>query len=230
MKHSFSVTEALQFGFRETVDHFILFFEVIATGLLVEFVRFGGIVLIIALNFVQSFGFDQPGFAITKETLATLFSVKVVTVTFLVYLLFKLVISAYSLGFTKITLEIYDRDKSSYAVLYSCINLVIKHVIASLLYITLVGVGLLFFVIPGIYFWIKFYFYQHAIADKGYGPLEAFRYSAELTENNKLHLAGLFAVLYILTGAATALYGIGLLIMVPMSLLAGTYAYRSLQK
>jgi uncharacterized membrane protein len=87
---------------------------------------------------------------------------------------------------------------------------------------------LLFFIIPGLYALITFWFYQQAIVDKQLGPIDALNYSRTLTKNSRLHLFGFFIVTILIMSVSSACFGIGLFIGLPVIILANIYVYRKL--
>ena len=104
------------------------------------------------------------------------------------------------------------------------------YVLGSLLYILIVFVGTLLLIVPGVVWSIKYQYYVHLIVDKGLGPVAALKRSGVITKGYKwtlflflLALAGINIV-----GALVLL--VGLLVTVPVSLLAIVYAYRWLER
>ncbi|AZR73372.1 hypothetical protein BBF96_08240 [Anoxybacter fermentans] len=86
------------------------------------------------------------------------------------------------------------------------------------------------FVIPGIIWWIKFRFFSYFIVDKGFGPIKALKKSSEITRDVKLDLF-LFEVLLRFINVVGALcLVVGLVITVPVTLVANAYVYRELLK
>ncbi len=71
----------------------------------------------------------------------------------------------------------------------------------------------LLFIVPGIYFSLKFFFTLYAVVDRKAGPIQALRISSRLTRGEKWELVGFYAALFV-----AAL--IPLLVTVPFILLA----------
>lgn len=220
----FSIEQALRFGWQMTLDHIILFLCVILTGFLVNVIRFGGIILVIGAQVLTELAFVRP----TMHEISTALGMRLIIGAIIVFLLFKLVDSMYAMGTTRICLEMYDSGKSNYAELFSCMHLVFNHIIASLLYVTLVSFGFLLLVIPGFIWAIKYWFYQHAIVDKQMGPLEALSFSGQITKGQKGQLAIFLGILWSLNIIAGWAFGIGLIITLPLSFLAQAFVYRKL--
>ena len=133
------------------------------------------------------------------------------------------------LGLTRIALNFASGDETSLAMLFGQGDKLLRALGAGILYYLMVGVGLLLLVVPGVYLALRFVMYQEAIVDRNMGIMEAFRYSSELTKNNKWSLFGLavLSILVCLAGAIALL--IGLIYAIPVVTIGFALAYRSLQ-
>jgi len=98
------------------------------------------------------------------------------------------------IGWMKIALTFVDGGKPTYADLFKHWNLFLKYFGVSLLYALIVMGGTLLFVIPGMYWSLKFYFAPFLVIDKGMGPIEALKESARLTDGVKWDLFGFMMV------------------------------------
>lgn len=91
-------------------------------------------------------------------------------------------------------------------------------------------VGFCLLVIPGIYWSIRLYMFPWVLVDKDVGPFEAMRQSWEMTRGSCWN----FFLLALLLGAVNILGMIallfGLLITVPLSIVAIGYVYRRLEE
>lgn len=108
-------------------------------------------------------------------------------------------------------------------------RLFVNYLLASFLMAVIVGIGLLLLVIPGIYLAIRLQFYKFLIVDKeDIGPWMAIKESWRMTDGHswKLFLFMLLIILINLVGAV--LLGIGLLVSIPVSLIAYAVLYRQL--
>lgn len=134
------------------------------------------------------------------------------------------------MGLLKMTLRFVDGDKGELADLFSTFPLILKFLIASIAVGAVVMVGFCLLIIPGIYLSIRLYMFPWVLIDKDVGPFEAMRQSWEMTRGscwNLFLLALLLGVINIL--GMIALF-IGLLITVPLSIVAVGYAYRRLEE
>lgn len=132
------------------------------------------------------------------------------------------VISMIIAGATQIGLDFYDKRESTISQLWNVdsskpLNLLI----AALLYVIMVSVGLLFFVIPGIYLAVKFWFFTQIIVDKNLGPIAALKESGRITQSRLLEVF----ILLILTGLVGLIPFVGQI----LSLLCSCYLYRQLE-
>ena len=142
-----------------------------------------------------------------------------------------MVISALvSLGVIRILLNIHDNVEATIEQLFTSYPLLLKYIVANLLYNILVVVGLIALIVPGIIFAIRLEFYGFFIVDEKCGIIESFSRSWELTQGiaNKLFLFNIIATIII--GIGALLLGIGLLVAVPVVMLAMTFIYRKIKK
>jgi hypothetical protein len=96
---------------------------------------------------------------------------------------------------------------------------------ASILYGLMVAVGLLFFIVPGIYLATRFMFYQTAIVDKDLGVIDSLKYSSELTRNNKWSIIGLSIINCFIVLAGVIALLVGLIWAIPVAWLSLLVAY-----
>ncbi|MBP6942689.1 MAG: DUF975 family protein [Candidatus Buchananbacteria bacterium] len=107
--------------------------------------------------------------------------------------------------------------------------LLVRFFAAQLVAGILIVIGFVLLIVPGVYLALRFMFAPYAIVDKNLGPIEALKYSGELTKGIKWQLLGysIVAILIILLGAIALL--VGLLVAVPVVMFASVHIYRKLQ-
>lgn len=131
-------------------------------------------------------------------------------------------------NFLVITIRLFDDAKPAWRDLFVWREETIPYVGASILYVLIVCLGLIAFIIPGIYFSVKYSFYGFLIADKKMGAFDALKASGQMTDGVKWLLIGFgFASAGVVLLGALAL-GVGLLIALPVISLALVAVYRSL--
>lgn len=105
-----------------------------------------------------------------------------------------------------------------------------KYVGVSVLTTLAIGLGLILLVVPGIIVALMVMFSCYLVIDRQLGPIEAMKESRRITKG---HLMELFLLALALIGinilGFIALF-VGLLVSIPVSMLAFVYAYRSLSR
>ena len=114
--------------------------------------------------------------------------------------------------------------------LYNKLYLFPSYFIATLLYWLIVSLGLILLIIPGIYLAISLQFYPYLILDQNItNPFKALKQCFKLTQNYRLTILLLNLTLFILIILGALSFVIGLLITVPINLVALAYTYKFLQ-
>lgn len=137
------------------------------------------------------------------------------------------------LGSTRIYLNLASGKPASLLMLFKEGSKLVRTIGAVILFASMVTLGLMLFILPGIYIALRFGFFMIAIVDRNMGVLESLAYSSRITTRNRFHLFGLFGMslcvvfAIMLFGAVAAL--IGATIVMPAIALAHVTAYRWLQ-
>lgn len=194
-----SKKEALSFGWRKTGKHAAFLLPV--------------------MLFLLSISFADEIIQIFLENELLIFSLSAIISIFSIFL---------TMGLINIALIIYDGKKPQFNDLFSCYSLFFRFFVASILYLLIVAGGFILLIIPGIIWGLQFYFVECLVIDKKMGPIEALKKSLEITRGNRANLL-LFLLLLVLINIIgfIALF-VGLLVTMPVSLLATTFFYRKL--
>lgn len=198
----FSKEQALRFGWDRMKDNLGFF-----------------IVYLLILFFIQGFlGFFSSMFAERIPSLSLIFSlgswiVSIVSAIFVV----------------KIGLRLYDNEKIvSYDFLSFSTALFFKFLLGYVLYTILVVIGFFLLVVPGVYLAIKYQYVQYLIIEKNMDVIDAFKESGKMTDGHKWNLF-LLALLFLIIAALGAMaLGIGLLVAIPIIMVAQAYVYKKL--
>lgn len=102
--------------------------------------------------------------------------------------------------------------------------------ITSMLAGIVVALGFVALVLPGVWLLLAFGFAGFLVIDQRLSPGAALRESARLTRGRKAELFGLAAVFFLLNIGGALLFGVGLLLTVPMSFIASARVFRRLQE
>lgn len=200
-KLSFSKKEAIAFGF-EVAKKNISFF----VSLLV-------IVAIVYLG-LQFFQIALNG---QRNALAS----------FLYAVIFWLVNVVISMGVIRISLRFVDGRTPKLSDVFRT-NSVLSFILVSVVRSFIVLVGILLLIVPGIIWSIKLQYAGYLVVDKGMGTVDALNKSWEITKGVKLNLFlfGIILVLINILGFLAIL--VGLIITVPLSMVANAFVYRRL--
>jgi uncharacterized membrane protein len=101
----------------------------------------------------------------------------------------------------------------------------IQYFVTSLVVGLLIGIGFILLIVPGIYLALKYGFAMLLTIDEGLGVGAAMERSSKMTEGRKMNLLGFMVVSLIINIVGAMLLGLGLLITIPVTMLAYTILY-----
>lgn len=138
----------------------------------------------------------------------------------------------FSLGLIRVALMFVDGRKATFDDLFSPFSweLILNYFIGVVLYVLLVILGLIFFIIPGIYFAVTYSFYSYFIVDKNADPLNALSLSSKATQGVKMDLLALWIILGLINFVGLLAFFIGLFWTLPTTMVASAYVYRKLSE
>jgi len=150
----------------------------------------------------------------------------------LLSLVFVVIFLVIQLGAYNMILKIVDGKKATIQDLYTYSNIamkVLRNIVAGFIVGIAVAVGLVFFIIPGIYIAVRSMFFTYYIVDKDAGIVDSIKMSWDLTKNGVLNLF-LLAILFIIINFIGAILIVGLAVTLPLTFLATAILYRKFQK
>ncbi|GAB6090508.1 DUF975 family protein [Spirochaeta dissipatitropha] len=133
-----------------------------------------------------------------------------------------------SIGITKIALKFLDGETPEFADLYQHYDLFLPVFLVSLLYGVIVGLGFVLLIIPGIILMLMLFMCDYLVIDQKIEPITALKTSAAMTRGHKGNLFLFTIILVLLNIAGFLALGIGLLVTMPVSVLASIHIYREL--
>jgi uncharacterized membrane protein len=116
--------------------------------------------------------------------------------------------SAVEIALLRIALSFYDHMGLESSDLLRALAAMPSYLISSALFLLMVSLGLAFFVLPGIYLFLKYQFYGYFIADRRQGPFSALKQSARITDGLKRRLMAFWFISYTIVLAITSLLAI----------------------
>lgn len=134
-----------------------------------------------------------------------------------------------SMGVIKITLEFVNGKKPKLSdLLYT--KSILNYFIVTLVRSIIVLVGFVFLIVPGIILSIKLQFASYLVVDKNKGVVEALKGSWEMTKGVKWNLFLFWLTLGLINVLGLLALVVGLVVTVPLSMVATAYVYRKLSK
>ncbi len=196
--------QPIRFGWNTLMDN-LQFFVIlmIIVGVLYSLPGF-----IIASAFSISGGNSQSG-SLEMLTLAIL---PLAIVSMVIYMVIEL-------GLLRIGLNFRDGKTSDFKNLFESYQLILNYLIASIIYGLMVALGLVLFIVPGIYLGLKYQFYGYSIIDKGMGPIDSLKESGRMTEGAKKNLLIFWLTLY--CGIIVIMLFVSVFIGIPVGIITG---------
>jgi uncharacterized membrane protein len=134
-----------------------------------------------------------------------------------------------ALALTRVAMKLYDGEPVDLANPGPLLAGFWPWLLISFLYGLVVTVGLALLIVPGIVLGLTFCFAPFFTAEGQRDVVEAFRQSSRLVRGSKMQLFGLSLMLLGLNLLGLLALGIGVMVTMPMSVLAMVYAFRQLQ-
>lgn len=148
---------------------------------------------------------------------------------FLAFLLFIFMSALIGVGMVRIYLGIVDGKEVKFGDLFKGSDLVLPYLGVTILYTLIVVGGFFLLVFPGVIWGIKYLYAPFLVVDKGMSPVEALKASAELTNGAKWDILAFEGALsyVIMIGYAALLVGVVVAIPVTILALFGMYRHHS---
>lgn len=234
----FSIKQALIYGFKKTYEHMRLF-------LALEAIIFVGWFLIAIAGVILEMHREGTNPAVSGDSnyihkLVTLIGsslfkymplflknivLLIIGIAMICVFLFS---AAFIQGLRKVMLDIYESNHSEPQRIFSQLSPILPIMFAQLFYSSLVSIGFILLVIPGIYFSAKYGFYGYCLLDnKELGPLGALKQSAKITKGSMMHLCG-YSIVWLLLFYVGMLSIIGWIFIFPALMLSYAYIYKHL--
>lgn len=220
----FSIREAIVFGEKQFKKYWFVIIAMLALDIMIETAP------LIYSKAIDGFLNYVDGVYIWYTLMAFAFSVLIMIASVIMHfnIVKVFIIAAENKKVDLLHLFEFDNDK---------ILQILKFIIASIIYETIVVIGLILFVIPGIFLAARFAFAIFLIVENNTDIIEAFKQSYRMTDGHTLNLMKFFIAAFVISSAA-ALVGFALFFVgvIPMMLavlsiltLSSIHIYRHLQ-
>lgn len=176
---------------------------------------------VVVILFVIQFALGWIGEYFSREVawLGAVFSI----ITLLIQVLL-------NVGAIAIVLKLVDGVQPKFTELFTTTKPYLQFVFVTILMSIIVGVGFILLIIPGIMLAIGLQFATYLVVDKGMGAVEALKESWEITKGMKWKLFGFALVIWLVNIVGLVLFGVGMLVTIPLTMIAMAYVYRTLEK
>jgi len=201
--NTFSITEAIKYGWSMFKQHYTLL---------------AGLVLTV---FAVGMGLDFISRGLSETSSLASFVLSLIGTAISIFV---------GIGIIYIALRLHDENTAKFKDIFKAVPFFWRYIGTSIAYAVTVLVGLILLIVPGIYWAIKYSFYKYMLIDKNLGPIEALKESGKITHGAKWNLLLFFIVIMILNIIGILAMGVGLLISMPVTLMATVYVYRKLLK
>jgi uncharacterized membrane protein len=147
----------------------------------------------------------------------------------LLHLAFLVVFSGLAAGLVAIALEVLSERKGSLETLFSLLARGPRVLLGACLYLLGTVAGLILLVVPGIYLAVRWALFGMVLATRDATAVESLRAAGSLSEGRWPAMCGFLARVLLLNLAGAAVLGVGLLVTVPVTLLATGSLFRTLE-
>ena len=135
------------------------------------------------------------------------------------------------LGLTRMALVAHDGGKPRFDMLFKeSWNVLWRYALAMIASIIIVLIGFVLLIVPGIIAQVMLSLVVFLVLEKNMMPIQALKESRRMTQGKRwdLFLFLLVACVFNIIGAL--IFGVGLLVMLPITMLAFAHVYRSIDK
>lgn len=133
-----------------------------------------------------------------------------------------------AVGVTMIALNVFDQKPATLKMLYADPAVVWRYFLATVLYMLIILGGTILLIVPGIIWAIKYSQYKYIVIEKNIGPWEALKLSGRITKGSRWNIFFFFVLVGLLNVLGAIVLGVGLLVTIPVSMMASVWVYRKL--
>ena len=134
------------------------------------------------------------------------------------------------IGYNKIFLRIYDGETPKFVDIFKEYKTFWKYLGVSIIYPLVILGGLILTIVPGIIWAVRFSFSSIIVIDTKSGPVAAMKESYAITKGSFWEILLFWITMMLLNILGLIFFGIGLIISIPISVMAYVYVYRKLTK
>lgn len=143
--------------------------------------------------------------------------------------IFIILIAILTLGMIRTTLSHVDKKDTSLADLFR-LHLFGRYLAVALIYLFMVIGGLILFIIPGVYWGLKYQFATYLVVDKKLSMAKSFEESARIVDGYEWDLFGYLLIMIVLNIFGIIFFLVGVIFTLPITIAGYSYLYRQLAK
>jgi len=207
MQEEITKTEALSYGWRKAKENLFFF---IGSYIILGVVQF--IPIVCAVLSIYNFFEENDSQALSYGIAAVISECLAFLILFIGYV-------KVAMSLTSGTGPLFSDMKPTFAEMY-------RGFFAAVCWFSLIGIGLVLLIIPGIWFAVTYWPFGWVIIDKKVGPIEGLRLAGGLTKGKRFSHVIFFALCGIILAVGALLLGVGLIIAFPTVLMATAYLFR----
>ena len=133
-------------------------------------------------------------------------------------------------GLLKAVLALYDGEEPTFADTFTHFALGLRLLVGQILYLLMVAVGLMLFIIPGVYLGVRYALFGFCLVTDEVNLRGSWQQSAILSSGTKMTLLAILVSLLAFNVLGAIFLGIGLFVTAPLSILVMTAVYRQLRR
>lgn len=133
-----------------------------------------------------------------------------------------------SMGAIYVGFKLIDKKNVEIPDLWACLPKTLDYLIVKVLVTIIVSIGFVLLIVPGCIWMLQFFFAGYLVVDRGERALDAMKKSSAIAHGAKWSLAGYLAAVFVVNLVGLICFGVGLLVTLPMTMIASLYVYRKL--
>lgn len=134
------------------------------------------------------------------------------------------------IGYTKIFLRIYDGESPKFSEIFQEYKTFWRYLGVSILMPLTVLVGFILLIIPGLILAVRLSFSPIIVVDTNLGPIRSLKESYAITKGKFWKLLLFWLVIGLINLLGLMVFGVGLILTIPVSLFASIFVYRKLSE
>jgi uncharacterized membrane protein len=136
--------------------------------------------------------------------------------------------SLLGMGVLTVCLKFEDGKTPTLSDLWSSLDRALDYIVVKFVVGVIVMIGLILLIVPGLIWGLQFYLATYLVVDRRASVVDALKGSSAITRGAKWNLAGFAGAMFLLNLVGLLCLGVGVLITLPITMLASVHVYRKL--